>query len=158
MTRSKFFAIAAVASAVAFLMAFDASAGRGRGQGRRGTVQRMTAALELTAEQQVAIQKLRAELIEDLAPAKAKLTALREQMRALWQADNPNEKKILAKHAEMDTYRKQIRDRQIEFRLDVLGVLTVEQRAKLQQLKADRGADRTGKRGGKRGGQGRGAR
>jgi protein CpxP len=138
MTKSKYAAIAALAGLVAFLMAADASAGRGRGKGKRGMGGRAAAALELTTEQKVEIQKLRAQMIEDLAPTKAKLGELREQMRKLWKADNPSEKKIMAKHAEMDTYRTEIRARQVRFRIDVLNVLTPDQRAKLKELKAKR--------------------
>lgn len=151
MTKSKYTAIAALAGLVAFLMAADASAGRGRGRGKRGAGARVAAALELTAEQQVEIQKLKAQMIEDLAPAKAKLTELRTEMHALWTADSPSEKKIMAKHAEMDKYRKQIRARQVKFRIDVLSVLTAEQRAKFKQLKANRGKRA---KGAKRGGRG----
>lgn len=142
MTRSKYTAIAALAGLVAFLMAADASAGRGRGKGKRGLGGRIAAALELTTEQKVEIQQLKAQMIEDLAPAKAKLGELRSEMHALWTADNPSEKKIMAKHAEMDTYRKKIRARQVQFRLDVLNLLTPDQRAKLKQLKAKRGQGR----------------
>ena len=154
MTKSKrYTAIAALAGLVAFLMAADASAGRGRGKGKRGLGKRAAAALDLTTEQKVEIQKLRAEMIEDLAPTKAKLGELREQMRKLWEADNPSKKKIMAKHAEMDTYRNKIRARKVQFRLDVLNLLTPDQRAKLKQLKAKRG--KRAKRGG-RGGRGGG--
>jgi Spy/CpxP family protein refolding chaperone len=92
-------------------------------------------------------------MIKDLAPTKAKLGELREQMRVLWAADNPSKKKIMAKHAEMDKYRDKIRARRVQFRFDVLGVLTADQKAKLKQLKARRG-DRRGKRGGRGGGGG----
>ncbi|MBW2276208.1 MAG: periplasmic heavy metal sensor [Deltaproteobacteria bacterium] len=150
MNKSKYMTVAAVAGMVAFLMAADASAGRGRGRGQRGLAGRLAAALELTAEQKIEIQKLKAQMIEELAPAKAELGELRDQMRKLWEADNPSKKKIMAVHAEMDTQRNKIRARKVEFRLDVLNLLTPDQRAKLKQLKAKRGKQR-GKRGGGRG-------
>jgi Spy/CpxP family protein refolding chaperone len=143
--------LAVVAGLVAFLMAADASAGRGRGRGKHVLGKRVAAALELTAEQQVEIQKLRAQMIEDLAPAKAKLGELRGQLRQLWQADRPSKKKIMAKHAEMNTYRDKIREARVQFRIDVLGVLTPEQRAKMKELEARRGGKRGAKRGGRRG-------
>jgi Spy/CpxP family protein refolding chaperone len=151
MTKSKYAAVAMLAGLVALLMAADASAGRGRGRGKRGAGMRATAALELTAEQQVEIHKLRAQMIEDLAPAKAKLGQLRGELRALWQADQPSKKKIIAKQAEMNAYRDKIRARKIEFRIDVLNLLTPEQRAKMNELKVKRGAERGAERGGKRG-------
>ena len=155
MKKSKYFAVATVAGMVAFLMAADASAGRGRGKGKRGMGGRLAAAVELTTEQKVEIQKLKAKMIEELAPAKAKLGELRKQMRTLWEADNPSKKRIMAQHAEMDIQRNKIRARKVEFRIDVLNVLTVEQRTKLKQLKAKRGKKR-GKRGGRGGGGGKG--
>lgn len=155
MNKSKYIAVAAVAGMMAFLMAADASAGRGRGKGKRGMGGRLAAALELTTEQKVEIQQLKGKMIEDLAPAKAKLGELRTQMQKLWEADNPSKKQIMAKHAEMDTQRNKIRARNVQFRLDVLNVLTPDQRAKLKQLKAKHGKKR-GKRGGRGGGGGRG--
>ena len=153
MNKSKYMAVAAVAGVVAFLMAADATAGRGRGASRRGFGKQMAATLELTNEQQVEIQQLRARMIEDLAPARARLGQLRAEMRELWQADKPSQQAIMAKHAEMDTYRPKIRARKVELRLDALNVLTPDQRAKLKQLKAKRGNKR-GKRGGRGGGGG----
>ena len=154
-TNTKYFTVAALAGLVAFLMAADASAGRGRGRGMKGLGGRIARALDLTTDQKVEIQKLKAQMIEDLAPTKAKLGELRAEMHELWKADNPSKKKIMAKHAEMDKHRNKIRARKVEFRLDVLSVLTPDQRAKLKQLAAKRG-ERRGKRGGRGGGGGRG--
>jgi Spy/CpxP family protein refolding chaperone len=147
MTKSKYMTVAALAGLVAFLIAADASAGRGRGRGDRGGAglgKRMAAELELTAAQKTEIQQLKGQMIKDLAPTKAKLDDLRGELRQLWAADKPSKKKIMAKHNEMDKYRDKVRERRVQFRIDVLGVLTADQRAKLAQLK-DKRRGRPGK-------------
>jgi Spy/CpxP family protein refolding chaperone len=151
MTKSKYMTIAAVAGLLTMLMAFDATAGRGRGRGRggQGFGKRIAAALELTTEQKTKIQKLKGQMIEDLASTRAKLDQLRGELRDLWAADKPSKKKIMAKHSEMDQHRDKVRERRVQFRLDVLDVLTTEQKAKLKELRARRQG--RGNRGGGRG-------
>ena len=154
MTKSRFMTVAAVAGLVAMLMAFDASAqrgGKGRGRGMSG-LGYGAAALDLSTDQKAKIEKLRSQMMKDLAPITAKLDELRRQMQKLWAADQPSEKKIMAKQREMDKYRQKIRERRMQFRLDVFAVLTDEQRKRLNEFRKARPG--RGGRGGRGGGFG----
>jgi len=157
MKRGEYVTFAVVAGLVAFLVAFDASAqrgGKGRGRGMSGLGYGAVAAIDLSADQEAKIEKLRAQMMEDLVPITAKLDDLRRQMQKLWSADQPSEKKIMAKHREMDKYRQKIRERRMQFRLDVYSVLTVQQRKKLNEFRMARPGG--GGRGGRGGGFGYG--
>lgn len=139
--------------------ATSAEAGhRGRGKGAKGDrITRMAEQLELSAEQQAALVKLRDEMIEDAQPIMDKLRAVRAEQRALWQADDIDKAKVKALRKKAHRLEGQLEELRIELRLDVVDLLTPEQRAELKDLKARRFGDgkRGGKRDGKRGGMGR---
>lgn len=121
---------------------FDSAWARGRGHGRGGCKAefgpRMAATLNLTAEQQAQIDELRAEMDKDLAPVHDALDKLRSQKHQLWTTENPDEGAIIAIEQKMDPLRKQIRERKIQFRLDMLEILTPEQRAEHQKMMESR--------------------
>jgi len=128
----------ALVGALVLVTAGDASA-RGRGPGRRGGKgigqgHGMFQALNLTAEQQRQMIRLRAAMQEDMIEVRDKLRQRRAEMRALWAADEPDEAAILAKQDEMEPLRRQLRVRGVKFRLAVRELLTPEQKARLQQL------------------------
>ena len=103
--------------------------GRGMRQGPRAINSPVTPMVNLTAEQQLKIAKLRAEKIKKMASPQAQLQVLRSEMRAIWLSDSPDRKKIAAKQAKMDVVRKQLREIRMDFRLAVHRLLTPEQRA-----------------------------
>ena len=139
--------------------ATSAEAGhRGRGKDAKGDrITRMVEQLELSAEQQAALVKLRDEMIEDAEPIMAKLRAVRDEQRTLWQADDIDEARVKALHKKAHRLEGQLEELRIELRLDVVDLLTPEQRAELKELGARRftGGKHQGKRDGKRGGMGR---
>ena len=134
-----------VASALVAGLAVVPSAGA-RGEGKHhgeggmhhgeGMGQAMAKALELTPEQQAQVKALREQMKQDLAPVHAQLQQKHQEMEALWKAENPDERAILAKHAEMDPLMAQARARMVHFRVQMHALLTPAQRAKAVELRA----------------------
>ena len=120
------------------LLAPEAGArGRGRGLGGGaghgdgvGFGQHLAAELELSAEQRGQIDALRDGMCGEVTEVRTALREKRREMRALWTAEQPDEQAILAKHAEMDVFRQQLRTLRVRFRLAVIELLTPEQKAK----------------------------
>jgi Spy/CpxP family protein refolding chaperone len=113
----------------------------------------MMVELDLSAQQQDAIAALRVQQEEKLAPVRTKLDSLRVKLHAAWSAPNPNASEIQALHKQMDPLRQQLRQANVDLRLDVLEILTPAQRAKYTQAMKNRGPGK-----GMRGrGMGRGA-
>lgn len=115
--------------------------GKGPGHGRG-----MMAQLDLSASQQDQIAALRTTMLEQTAQAREALDEKRAEMQALWNVETPDREAILAKHAEMDELRTELRVAHIDFRLAVRALLTPEQRAKVDAMP----------RGGRHGRHGRG--
>ena len=99
----------------------------------------MAKALNLSTEQQAKIEDLRKEMEQDIASLRAALEEKEKRLFELWNAASPNRVAILAADAEIAPLRQKIHQREIEFRLDVLGILTPAQRAEHQQMMKDRG-------------------
>jgi Spy/CpxP family protein refolding chaperone len=143
------------------LVAAGAEAGRGRG-GRGGFGQKDGIGPRMA--QELGLSQAQLDQIEDLADARREsdakvveqLRALREELHAEWMSDTPREKVILSLHKKMDPLRAELRVSHVRFRLDVLDVLTPDQRAKLQQLRKDRFERRDGSRRGAGAGMGPG--
>lgn len=124
----------------AALTAIPAFAGGGRGHRRGpGFGLKLLEKVDATAEQRAQIEALKDEMRQELAPVREAMQAKREEMRALWSAETPDRDAILAKHAEMDEVRSALRARRVEFRLAVQQILTPEQRARLAELRPERG-------------------
>jgi Spy/CpxP family protein refolding chaperone len=108
-----------------------------------GALPVLAEALELTEDQQATIESL----FEEMRPqppgpeVRERMQSLREQMHELWQAESPDRGAILAKMAEMDALRAELRaerrNQRISLRLAVLDVLTPEQRAELTELREE---------------------
>jgi Spy/CpxP family protein refolding chaperone len=107
----------------------------------------MAAALGLTDQQKAEIKQMRAEMKEDTAPIRKQLKERRQELHKLWSADRPSAKKIIAKHAEMDPLRAEMRAYRVRLRIAMRDVLTADQLKRWKELK--------GKRKGRRG-RGRG--
>lgn len=100
----------------------------GRGPGAEGPGRRM-AALNLTAEQREQIHQLREAAIRQSEPLRAPMAQKQDELRALWRADQPDRNAIAQKQAEIDTLHIQQRTIWMDFRLQVHGLLTPEQRS-----------------------------
>jgi protein CpxP len=142
--------------------AYWGNGGRGPGRGGRGYGMGGLNRVDLTPDQQAKITKLREDAEKVAAPLREKVNALREQMRTLWAAPTPDEGAILKLHREIHKIEGQLAEYWIQHRIDVLSVLTPEQRAKVQSFRAERPRDGMGPRGragrGKRGDGARGGR
>jgi Spy/CpxP family protein refolding chaperone len=124
----------------------------GRGPGAEGPGRPM-AGLNLTDQQRQQIDQLREAAVMQSAPLRAPMAQKRDELRALWRADQPDKSAIAQKEAELDTLRAQQRAIWIDFRIQVHGLLTPEQRSQW----ADRGGPGMGRghgfrHGGPRGG------
>lgn len=147
-----------IAGAVMLLSSAVLAAGAGpRGMGRGGGCMnggpgggmgmgfgpRAVQELGLSADQQKQLADLKAKHEAQVEPLRAKMQAKRGELQALWSAQSPDRHAILAKQAEMDPLREQLRTAGADHKIAMLKVLTSEQRAKAESLK-----------GGKRGGRG----
>jgi Spy/CpxP family protein refolding chaperone len=101
-------------------------------------------ALSLSAQQRQQVAALEAAQLQKVTPIRTQLGAKRSEMRVLWDAQSPDRKAILAKQAEMDALRKQLREFRVDFKLELLKVLTVEQKASLQAKDGAGGCDCAG--------------
>ena len=123
--------------------AAQAGPGHGRhGHGKHGhgkfggmMCPKMIESLGLNAKQQAEIKQLKAEMKEDTKGIHDQLKNMREQLHALWNADQPDEAAILELQRKMDPLRSQLRERRTEFRLDMMRVLTAEQRKQFKSMK-----------------------
>ena len=102
---------------------------QGRGPGAGGPGRRL-AALELTAQQRQQIDQLRAAAAKQSEPLRAQMAQKRDELRNLWRVDQPDKSAIAQKQAELDAIRAQQRALWTDFRYQVHGVLTPEQRSK----------------------------
>lgn len=94
-------------------------------------------ALELDELQAQVIDQLEAERDQDLEVMTADLDEIRSQTEALWASESPDRAAILSLGEWEDVMIASMREREIELRLDVLEVLSFEQRALLVELTAD---------------------
>jgi Spy/CpxP family protein refolding chaperone len=119
----------------------------GKGRGGKGMgPHMMMKALDLTAEQQQQVEALRDDFDQVREPLREQVQAKKTEMWALWKVESPDRDAILAKHAEIDAIKRQLREAKVDFRLAVHGLLTAEQRAKAAEMMERRGGKR-GKRG-----------
>ena len=147
----------AIAMTVGMLMVLGAAhawacpGGKG-GHGHRGGHMmhgKMLDELNLTSEQQKEIDQLHEEMRADAEPLREKMRDLKEKMHDLWSQDNPNEDAILSLQRQMSAVRLQLSELRTQMKLDMMEILTPEQRAKFKEMRAEH----KGKRGkhGKRG-------
>jgi Spy/CpxP family protein refolding chaperone len=113
------------------------------------------AALDLTAQQRQQIHQLREIAVRQSEPLRAPMAQKRDELRALWRVDQPDRSAIAQKQAELDTLRIQQRAIWMDFRFQVHGLLTPEQRSQWADQGGPgmgRGHGRGFKHGGPRGG------
>jgi Spy/CpxP family protein refolding chaperone len=115
------------------------------GRGHRNGAMRGVERLELTAEQKTRIESFRADHKKATESLMDKEQALREKTRAAWQAAQPNEAAIMSLHREAHKVRGELAEYRIQLRLDIISVLTPEQRAEMQSFRSERRERRSGR-------------
>ncbi len=87
--------------------------------------------VELTDGQRTQLMALRDEHQAEMKPLHQEMKGKRQQMRQLWTAQVIDEGAIWALDAEMAPLREQLRRERVEQRLQVMSLLTSEQRAQV---------------------------
>jgi Spy/CpxP family protein refolding chaperone len=98
--------------------------------------------LNLTAEQKTKIGELRDAQFKNTKPLRDQMIAKRDELRKLWLESNPDQGKITAAQKEMRSVRDQMQDKMTASRLEMLKVLTPEQREKAKSFAAGYAAGR----------------
>ena len=117
----------------------------GAGQGGRGG--RVAAALGLSDEQKVAVEKLRVNTRDHVAPLVDQLRLAQRNLRRAVFADKADASATAKVAAEVKALRQQIADKGLDARKALAAVLTEEQRTKLRQAPAGAGRRLTARRG-----------
>lgn len=122
--------------------------GRRGGRGMRGVgiSPRMAEELELTDAQNAEIQAIRDALREQTSPARETVRELRTELRELWSADEPDQKAIVSKMDQMQAEKHAMAIARVEAKLQVLDVLTPEQKDEMKAIRAERRERRTERR------------
>jgi Spy/CpxP family protein refolding chaperone len=94
--------------------------------------------LDLSAEQTERIAALREAHRRDIRPLQEQLMAKGRQLRELWLAKTPDRERILALQQEVHDLRGRLLEKLAAYRLEVLQILTPDQRAKVQAFEAQR--------------------
>jgi Spy/CpxP family protein refolding chaperone len=133
--------VLAVTALAAYAFAFGPGGGRGHGGGPcyGGDITALSE-LNLTAEQTAKVNALREAHLKDVKPLQDKMFSKRGDLKLLWLQTNPDKDKIMAAQKEIRTLRDQMQDKMTAYRLDVLKVLTPEQKEKLKSLKMRHGS------------------
>lgn len=117
---------------------------RGKHRGKR--LEKMAQKLGLDDATKASIKQL---FVQSRAQAKVirqRLRAERKTMRTLMRQQNPNEATLLAQAKKMHDMRFQLKTLRIKTKVQMLQLLTPDQRTKLQQLRAQRRAKRKARR------------
>ncbi|HYA13218.1 MAG TPA: Spy/CpxP family protein refolding chaperone [Syntrophales bacterium] len=132
--------VLAVMALAAYAFAVGPGMERGRGGGAcyGGEIMALSK-LDLTAEQTAKVNALREAHLRDIKPLRDKMFIKRGDLKLLWLQTNPDKDKIMAAQKEIRTLRDQMQDKMTAYRLEVLKVLTPEQREKLKALKMRHG-------------------
>jgi len=143
------------------MLALPAIAQRGPGSPGGGLLHRdldrLAQRLELTDEQRGRIETSRKRFRADIAEDQTRVRELRAELRDLWTSGEVPEKDEISKlRAEMRGHRIRIGDRAVDARIEILKILTPEQRKKLGEARRERrrrgaGPGRRGARGGRDG-------
>lgn len=94
------------------------------------------AQLDLSDAQQGQVDQLRKDMDEDMAPVYAQLDKIRDQIHALWTAQVPDQKKILATMKQLDPLKEKIRAAHVGLKLQVIALLTPAQNQERLQMMA----------------------
>jgi Spy/CpxP family protein refolding chaperone len=88
--------------------------------GHRGHWQKFA---NLTPEQVGKLFDLRQKFLDDTASLRKEKLVKKAELRALWRAENPDEKQILAKLKEINAVRDKLQEKVVPFRLQVKKIL-----------------------------------
>jgi Spy/CpxP family protein refolding chaperone len=94
--------------------------------------------LNLSAEQTERIGALREAHRRDIKPLQEQLMGKGRQLRELWLAKTPDRERILALQQEVHDLRGRLLEKIAAYRLEVLQMLTPDQRTKVQAFEAQR--------------------
>jgi Spy/CpxP family protein refolding chaperone len=111
---------------------------------------------DMTPEQQEKIDALRVAQVKEMAPLGADLRVKQIELAALWRADEPDAKKIIAKVKEIGDLREKMEIARINHQFDIRKLLTPEQRKAMKKTGVGPGMWGRGMRHGMRGQMGRG--
>lgn len=74
-------------------------------------------AMNLTTEQAGQLFDLKQKFMNDTASLRKEMMLKRTELAALWRADNPDEKQILAKQKELNALREQMQQKSVAFKM-----------------------------------------
>lgn len=110
-----------------------------KGKGQRGFhVERMMKHLNLTEEQQTKIKGIVEASKKKNEPIRAEIKILRAKMKDEWQKANPNEGAIISLHRKIHELNGIEAETRIAVKIDVMAVLTQEQRDQMIQKMSER--------------------
>jgi len=105
----------------------DGRHGRGAGM-RRGMLPPF---VELTAEQQAAVDKIAERSRKAAEPTHKEIKGLRAAMHKEWKAKKPNKQKILSLNRQVRSLKGKLSERRISDRIEAIALLTPEQRQEM---------------------------
>jgi Spy/CpxP family protein refolding chaperone len=105
----------------------------------------MAEELGLTEDQKAQIEQIRESSREDAKPLRDKVKDLRKEMLSEWQASVPDEGTLLDLHKEIHDVKGELGELRIQTRLDVINLLTPEQREKMKANMKNRKRDGKGR-------------
>jgi Spy/CpxP family protein refolding chaperone len=115
--------------------AFAYERGGGGNHGEKGEgMGRLVEELNLTIDQKTKIGRLHEETNVKAKPIEEKIRVLKDQERAAWQVERPDEVKIVALRREMRSLKGQLDELRVAQRFDMMEVLTADQRVAAANL------------------------
>lgn len=78
----------------------------------------MMGAMNLSPDQAGKLFDLKQKFMNDTAEVRKQMVVKRAELAALWKAENPDEKGIVAKQKELNALRGQMQDKSVAFRLE----------------------------------------
>ena len=113
-----------VVMGVSYVFAGGPGFGPGRGP---GNCPGFWGVSNLTSEQQTKLQDLRQNHYNEVAPLREKMFNLRQELQALWADPKVDPQVIQDKENELNDLRTQMRDKAVQFKIEVRSYLTPEQ-------------------------------
>ncbi|MBM3332541.1 periplasmic heavy metal sensor [candidate division WOR-3 bacterium] len=106
---------------------------------------------DMTPEQMEKMDALRTAQVKAMVPLRADLKVKEIELDALWRADEPDAKKIIAKVREIGDIREKMEVARINHQFDIRKLMTPEQRKAMNKMDVGPGMMGKGKRCGMRG-------
>jgi zinc resistance-associated protein len=95
----------------------------------------------LTPEQAGKLFDLRQKFLDDTASLRKEMVVKRAELRALWRAEKPDQKQILAKLKEIDAVKAKLQEKYVPFRLAIREILPKPPEQKKQLSMEGAGSD-----------------